>query len=171
MQSLGAAVAVAAAGDLTSNGTAWLLAITGLITGVGAMVMNRRGQKEQHALQGVANSMAEDKNRLEETDQAISSLERALAWAEGQADKYRGLWETSEDKRRAEYAEQERLCREYAADLTATITVLKSRTNDPVAAEAAERVLTQPRHPHAPTHERDEHADDDDGGRADLDGG
>ena len=155
MNSLGAGEVMAAGADLTSNGTAWLLAITAAITGIGALVMNRRGAKEQNALQKAANSMVEDKQRLEETEQAITSLERALTRAEADADRYRRLYTEAEaesteqrELHRKMYSAQEARCREYASDLTDVILMLRHVVLDEVANAAATMAMARQEHPH-----------------------
>ena len=135
--------------------TAWLIAVTGFITGVGALYLNRRSQTEQNMLQQAANKVAADKHRLEETQQALDAMEALLDRATADADKYRaraGDLETDLDEakmlHRSLYAAQEARCREYAQELTEAILILRQVVTEEIAAAAADRALTRDGHPH-----------------------
>lgn len=134
-----------------------MVAITSFITGVGALVLNRRGQKEQAVIQKAANRIQHDKHRLEETQQALESLEKALTRANEEADRYRARAESSEialDEakmlHRQMYAAQAAQCQAYAQELTEAILVLRQVVTEEIAAAAGDTALELPRHPHDP---------------------
>lgn len=141
--------------DIGGDGTAWLVAITGAVTGIGALILNRRSQKETAELTRAANRVARDRSRLEETEQAITSLERALERANEEIDRLSAARTRAEAERdeakdlhRQMYAAQESRCREFAQDLTDAILVLRRVVRDEVAREAADAALEWPGHPH-----------------------
>lgn len=143
--------------ELGAGGVGWFVAATGFITGIGALVLNRRGQKEQAAVQRAANRIAHDKHRLEETQQALESLEKALGRANEEADRYRARAEASETAldeakmlSRQMYAAQAAQCQAYAQELTEAILLLRQVVTDEIAAAAADDALGAPRHPHDP---------------------
>ncbi len=63
--------------DSTSIGSV-VIAVTGLVTGLGALWLNWRSQKDQTRQQAAASAMVKSKARLEETQQALDALRTAL---------------------------------------------------------------------------------------------
>lgn len=141
--------------DLGGESTAWLIAVTGFVTGVGTLVLNRRGQKDQKTMQVAANAIAADKHRLEETQQALDALQQLLDRAIEDAQRWRGRAEEAEteldeqrDLHRAMYSQQESRCREYAQELTDVILMLRRVVIDEIAIAQATIVLGRDEHPH-----------------------
>lgn len=132
-----------------------ILAATGFITGVGALYVNWRSQKDQRAQQVAANRVSEDKTELERTKQIVDQLsthnDRLIARserAEGQVEDLRDELDEERTLRRHMLAAQESRCRDVQGSMVETLIVLRGVVNDEIMRAAADAAIEQPSHPH-----------------------
>lgn len=133
-----------------------LVAVTGFIVGVGGLVLNLRGQRDQNRQQRAANAVLEDKGRLDETQQALDATERRAERAEAGEERWRERAATLEDALdeqkqlyRSMYAAQESRCREVTGDLVDTLLGLRGVVRDEVTRAATDAALESfTPHPH-----------------------
>lgn len=149
-----------------------IVAITGAIVGVGGLMLNLRGVRDQNRQQAAAEQALETKTRLDETqlllDGQAKALERAdtrerdllaridqLAERGEQKDRRIEQLEDELDEkdllRRQQLSQQEARCREQTTALTDVVITLRSVVVDETAKAAAATVLDrQLPHPHVP---------------------
>jgi hypothetical protein len=142
-----------------------LVAITGFIVGVGGIVLNVRGMRDQHRQQGAATRAIADKGRLEEIQQVLDAraedLDRAntreqqlLVRADKLVERIQTLEDENEEQRllhRSQVSRQEALCREQHIALTEALVTLRAVVVDEIAMASAATVLDrQLPHPHEP---------------------
>lgn len=132
-----------------------ILAATGAVTGVGALWVNWRSQKDQKVQLAAAQRVVEDKTELEKQKQIVDQLsahndrliiraERAEAHEEDLRD------ELDEERtlRRHMLAAQESRCRDVQGSMVETLIVLRGVVNDEIMRSAADSAIDQPPHPH-----------------------
>lgn len=142
-----------------------LVAVTGFIVGVGGLLLNGRGMRDQNRQQGAATKAIADKGRLEEIQQVLDArakdLERAdareqqlLVRVDKLVERNQALEDEIEEQRllhRSQMSRQEALCREQHIALTEALVTLRAVVVDEIAESAAATVLDrQLRHPHEP---------------------
>lgn len=142
-----------------------LVAVTGFIVGVGGLLLNVRGVRDQNRQQGAATEAIRDKGRLDEIQQVLDAraadLERAntreqqhLTRLDKLAERNQALEDEIEEQRllhRSQLSRQEALCREQHIALTEALVTLRAVVVDEIAMSSAATVLDrQLPHPHEP---------------------
>jgi hypothetical protein len=142
-----------------------LVAVTGFIVGVGGLLLNVRGVRDQNRQQGAATRAIADKGRLDEIQQVLDAraadLDRSdlreqqlLIRNDKLSERNQALEDELEEQRllhRSQLSRQESLCREQHIALTEALVTLRAVVVDEVAMSAAATVLDrQLPHPHEP---------------------
>ena len=135
-----------------------ITAITGIIVGIGGLLLNRQGQRDQHRQQQAATAAVEEKERADRTELALDAVSRRAELAERGEERMRLRIESLEDEldeerslRRHLFAAQESRCREVVADLTDALVTLRGIVTDEIAQSAATKALRRSAaspHPH-----------------------
>lgn len=142
---------------MDANGlAAVIVALTGALATIGALVQNRRGRAEQARQQTAADQALSDKTRLDETQQALDATERRAERAEAGEERKQLRIEQLEsdldaerDRRRRELQAQEVRCRSTHERLVDTITTLQTVVVDEISRAAAGEAVAMVRpHPH-----------------------
>ncbi len=140
-----------------------VVAITGAVVGIGGLILNRRGMKDQDRQQAAANQALENKSRLDETkinlDAAMKRAEdaetretRKQARIDVMEEQIDGLQQEVDEAhlyRRQQLSAQAAEFREKEARWIDDIATLRSVVVDEIARSAADTVLdrtTAPRH-------------------------
>lgn len=140
-----------------------ILAATGIVTGIGALYVNYRSQRDQNRQQAAASSIAEKAGRVDEvikSNEVLSGMNDRLVTqltdARMQVDTLRernDMLENEVDEqkelRRQMLSRQAARCEEVQAMLTDTVLTLRDVVQDEIAKTAAGVVLgTAGPHPH-----------------------
>ncbi|GAA5143353.1 hypothetical protein GCM10023340_08620 [Nocardioides marinquilinus] len=133
-----------------------IVALAGLLAAVGALVQNRRGRADQNRQQQVTDAALGDKQRLDETQQALDATERRAERAEAgevrwrdRSDQLEAEMDAMRDRHREEMAQQDGRCRRAWNELYDGFETLRMVVVDEVArAAAGERVAMIRPHPH-----------------------
>lgn len=133
-----------------------LVAITGFIVGIGGLLLNVRGVRDQNRQQSAATQAMGAKGRLDETQQALDAVEKRAELAETGETRKQARIDQLEDEldeerllRRHQLAQQEARCREQVTALTDALITLRGVVVDEVARAAALTALDRNLpHPH-----------------------
>ncbi|GAA5154819.1 hypothetical protein GCM10023340_38970 [Nocardioides marinquilinus] len=133
-----------------------IVAVAGLLAAAGALIQNRRGRADQNRQQQVTDAALSDKQRLDETQQALDATERRAERAEAGEVRWRDRTDEVEAeldalrvRHRTEIAEQDARCRRAWNELHDAFETLRMVVVDEIARSAAgERVAIIRPHPH-----------------------
>jgi hypothetical protein len=138
-----------------------IVAAAGVLTGLGAWLVSRRGQRETAAEKSLATTVARDRGRVEETQQAldtyvglVETLRDESARVTAIADQMRV--DLSDERRdhmtdNAAYGLIEQRCRAQSATLTEALNVLSTVVVNETALQLIQRTRGEiTEHPHTP---------------------
>lgn len=138
-----------------------VVAITGAVVGIGGLLLNRRGMKDQNRQQVAANQALENKSRLDETQMNLNAAMKRAEDAEARETRKQGridVLEKQVDALQQEVDEAHLYRRQLISALSAEhrnemsklvddLATLRSVVVDEIAKSAADTVLERTTHP------------------------